>query len=68
MLKSSDLENRLRLNYPELSSAHVTVGLPNTLSVSVVEREPVLLWQQANGYTGSMRTGLPSARVAPRRT
>jgi hypothetical protein len=51
MLTGSDLENRLRLNYPELKSAHVTVGLPNVVTVSVVERQPVLLWLQANGYT-----------------
>lgn len=58
MLRSSDLENRLRLNYPELESAHVTVGLPNTISVSVVEREPVLLWLQANGYTWIDKNGV----------
>ncbi|MGE5072215.1 MAG: cell division protein FtsQ/DivIB, partial [Anaerolineae bacterium] len=50
MLTGKDLETRLRLNYPELESVHVTIGLPNVVSVSVVERQPVLLWQQANGY------------------
>jgi POTRA domain, FtsQ-type/Cell division protein FtsQ len=51
MLKGSDLETRLRLNFPDLESAHVTIGLPNVVAVSVVERQPVLLWQQGNGYT-----------------
>ncbi len=51
LLTGSDLETRLRLNYPDLESAHVTVGLPNVVTVSVVERKPVLLWQQGNGYT-----------------
>ncbi len=50
-LLPSDLETRLRLNYPELASARVTLGLPNTVSVQVVERQPVILWQQNNGYT-----------------
>jgi hypothetical protein len=51
LLTGQDLETRLRLNYPEIESAHVTVGLPNIVSVQVTERQPVLLWQQGNGYT-----------------
>ncbi len=51
MLTGGDLEKRLRLNYPDLEAARVTIGLPNTVTVSVVERQPVLLWQQGNGYT-----------------
>lgn len=50
-LTSGDLETRLRLNFPELRAASVTIGLPNTVSVNVVERQPVLLWQQGDGYT-----------------
>ena len=50
-LMPSDLETRLRLNYPELASAKVSVGLPNVLSVNVTERQPVILWQQNGGYT-----------------
>lgn len=50
-LTSAGLESRLRLNYPDLESAHVTISLPNNVTVSVVERKPVLLWQQGNGYT-----------------
>ena len=51
LLTGSDLETRLRLNYPDLVAAHVTIGLPNTVVVNVVERKPVLLWQQGDGYT-----------------
>ncbi len=51
LLTAPELETRLRLNYPELSSAHVSIGLPNIVEVSVVERQPVLLWEQGDGYT-----------------
>ncbi len=47
----ADLEKRLRLNYPELASASVTLGLPNVLTVNLVERKPVILWQQNGGFT-----------------
>ena len=50
-LTSADLQRRLRLNYPELKSAQVSIRLPNIITANVVEREPVLLWQQGNGYT-----------------
>jgi hypothetical protein len=51
MLIGSDLDTRLRLNFPELEAATVTIGLPNVVTVHVTERQPVLLWQQGNGYT-----------------
>ncbi len=51
LLTGPELETRLRLNYPDLAAAHVSIGLPNTVAVSVVERQPVLLWQQGGGYT-----------------
>lgn len=47
----SELETRLRLNYPELISVNVSLGLPNLVNVNVVERQPVILWQQNGGYT-----------------
>ncbi len=47
----SDLETRLRLNYPEVASVHVTATLPNLLSVQVLERKPVIRWEQGGGYT-----------------
>jgi hypothetical protein len=50
-LMPSALETRLRLNYPELRAAHVTVDLPNRVLVNVVERTPAIVWQQGDGYT-----------------
>jgi cell division protein FtsQ len=50
-LVPADLENRLRLTYPELASAHVALALPNRVSVNVTERTPAILWQQGGGYT-----------------
>ncbi len=57
-LQSDELETRLRLNYPELSSAQVTIGLPNQVAIQVTERQPVLLWQQGDGYTWIDATGV----------
>ncbi len=51
VLTSADLESRLRLNFPELSSVKVSIGFPNHITVNVVERKPVVLWQQGNGIT-----------------
>jgi hypothetical protein len=53
-----DLATRLRLNYPELASADVMVGLPNQVYVRVSERQPVILWQQGEGFTWIDATGV----------
>jgi hypothetical protein len=58
MLKPSDLETRLRLNYPELSSVDVSVSLPNVVAVNVVERKPVVRWEQGGGYTWIAEDGV----------
>lgn len=50
-LKPADLETRLRLNFPELVSAKVSVSLPNVVSVNLVERHPVIRWEQGGSYT-----------------
>ena len=50
-VQPDELERRLRLNYPEITSAHVDVYLPNVVYVTVTERQPVVLWQQNGGYT-----------------
>ncbi len=47
----SELETRLRLNYPELTSAQVTIDFPNLVQVKVNERKPVIEWRLNNGYT-----------------
>ncbi len=51
LLEPSELEARLRLNYPELLAARVNLSLPNRVTVTVVERKPLILWQQDGGYT-----------------
>jgi hypothetical protein len=57
-IQPEEVETRLRLNYPELASAEVTVYLPNHVFVNVTERQPVILWQQGEGYTWIDATGL----------
>lgn len=41
---------RLEDAFPEFSDIHIAVALPNKVSVSLSERQPVLVWQQ-NGRT-----------------
>ncbi len=50
-LLPSELERRIRINYPEVSSAKVSLDLPNVVSVNITERQPVILWQENNAYT-----------------
>ena len=57
-LTPSDLETRLRLNYPELASVQVTVALPNLVSVNVTERQPIIRWEQGGGYTWISADGI----------
>ena len=58
LLRPEELETRLRLNYPELTSVEVTVELPNVVSVNVVERRPVVRWEQGGGYTWISEDGV----------
>lgn len=46
----AELENALRLNFPEITSAKVTVDLPNKVTAIIVERQPVIRWEQAGSY------------------
>lgn len=57
-LKPEDLETRLRLNYPELVFVDVAVSLPNIVSVNVVERHPVVRWEQGGSYTWISEDGV----------
>jgi hypothetical protein len=50
-VRPDEAEMRLRMNYPELISAQVNVYLPNHVYVTVVERQPVILWKQGDAYT-----------------
>lgn len=58
LLLPADLEKRLRLQFPELAAAVVQVELPNTVSVQVVERKPVIRWEQGDGYTWISEDGI----------
>jgi hypothetical protein len=57
-VQPDEVETRLRMNYPELLSAQVNVYLPNHVYVSVTERQPVILWQQDEGFTWIDATGV----------
>ena len=57
-VQPDEVAARLRMNYPELLSAHVDVYLPNHVYVTVVERQPVIAWQQGEGYTWIDATGV----------
>jgi hypothetical protein len=58
LLTPSELETRLRLNFPELASVRVTVSLPNLVSVNVTERQPIIRWEQGGGYTWISEEGI----------
>lgn len=58
LLIPSELEKRLRLQFPELAAASVKIELPNTVSVQVVERRPVIRWEQGDGYTWISEDGI----------
>ncbi len=58
MLRPDEIAARLRLTYPELAGAQVTIGLPNQVQVRVTERQPVIMWQQGSGYTWVDATGV----------
>lgn len=58
VLVPATLETRLRLNYPELVSVHVSVAFPNLVSAQVFERKPVIRWEQGGGYTWISEDGV----------
>jgi len=58
VLIPSNLETRLRLNFPELVSVKVEVSLPNLVSVNIVERLPIIRWEQGGGYTWIAEDGI----------
>jgi hypothetical protein len=57
-VRPEEVAARLRMNYPELLSAQVNVYLPNYVYVTVTERQPVIVWQQDEGYTWIDATGV----------
>jgi cell division septal protein FtsQ len=58
LLIPSDLEKQLRLSYPEFVSVNVEVTLPNVVSVNVLERRPVIRWEQGATYTWISEDGV----------
>jgi cell division septal protein FtsQ len=58
LLIPAELEKQLRLSYPELLSAKVDVALPNTVLIQITERQPVIRWQQGDGYTWVSEDGI----------
>ncbi|HLF75593.1 MAG TPA: FtsQ-type POTRA domain-containing protein [Anaerolineales bacterium] len=58
LLIPSELEKRLRLQFPELAAAKVDIALPNTVLVQVIERKPVVRWEQGEGYTWISEEGI----------
>ena len=58
LLIPSELEKRLRLQFPELAAAKVDIALPNTVAIHVVERRPVVRWEQGEGYTWISEEGI----------
>lgn len=51
-VQPQELQMRLLAAYPELQLAEVRVDLPNRVYVTVVERQPVIFWEQeGEGYT-----------------
>lgn len=50
LLEPQKVETALRLNFPEIASADVTVELPNLVIVTITERQPVIRWEQGNAF------------------
>lgn len=59
LLSPADLTARLYKNFPEVLSAQVKLGFPNRVNITLVERQPVILWQQGQGYTWIDTEGVP---------
>jgi cell division septal protein FtsQ len=57
-LEPSEIEFQVLRDYPELKSIQVSVGIPNEVNVIVVERQPIIQWQQDGGYTWIDESGI----------
>ncbi|HLO31115.1 MAG TPA: FtsQ-type POTRA domain-containing protein [Anaerolineales bacterium] len=58
LLIPSKLETNLRLSFPELVAAKVAITLPNVVSIQIVERKPVIRWEQGSAYTWISEDGV----------
>jgi len=41
-----DLQAKIEQRFPSIKSASLSVGLPASVNLEIIEREPVILWQQ----------------------
>jgi len=51
LLLPDQVEQQALINNRELASVDLTVSLPNIVRVKVTERQPLIKWQQGDGYT-----------------
>lgn len=51
LLLPDQVEQQMLLNHHELASVDLAVSMPNHVSVNIIEREPIIKWQQGEGYT-----------------
>jgi len=51
LLRPDKIREQALQAYPELASVEVSVDLPNIVTVNVVERQPLIQWQQDGVYT-----------------
>lgn len=47
----NSIQETLAKDYPELAEVNVTVELPNLVTVSAIERQPVMAWQKGDQVT-----------------
>ncbi len=57
LLPPDQIRMRALQNFPELASVDVAISLPNIVTVTVTERQPIILWQQGSSYTWIDETG-----------
>jgi hypothetical protein len=50
LIVPADAEYALRMNFPEIISAKVSVELPNKVTATITERVPVIRWEQDGAY------------------
>lgn len=50
LLTPAKIETALRLHFPEITSVKVSVALPNTVTATITERQPLVRWEQDGGF------------------
>ncbi|MBN1303921.1 MAG: FtsQ-type POTRA domain-containing protein [Anaerolineales bacterium] len=57
-LTPAGIKEQLGRTFPELAEIEVSVNLPNQVIVDVTERQPIIKWQQGDGYTWIDASGI----------